>query len=71
MYVTPGKLQPRIALLCFALLCFALLCFALLCFALLCFALLYSTLAILCTIIAVAAPPPLQIAATPYSPGFN
>ncbi len=26
---------------------------------------------ILCTTIAVAAPPPLQMAATPYSPGFS
>ena len=32
---------------------------------------LYSTLSTLCTIIAVAAPPPLQIAAQPYSPGFS
>lgn len=31
----------------------------------------YHTLSILCTTIAVAAPPPLQIAATPYSPTFN
>jgi len=29
------------------------------------------TESILCTTIAVAAPPPLQIAATPYSPTFN
>jgi hypothetical protein len=37
----------------------------------LCLMNLTQTESILCTIIAVAAPPPLQIAAQPYSPGFN